>query len=301
MATINSDFFPAENAATKIGARVRSGAAISNASHERFAPGFRPEIFARLAEGKPGAESLRRLPGRNGGSRRATTADERRAGRARNAAARGTAARRPATAAVQRRRPPAGSPARDRARAAASREAAARAEDRAVIRRAPRGEPRARAAAGSASAPAQSRTSCRSQMPPPASPGRSSQADAPMPLFGTSKLFLERPERHRVRITSLDPADPALPDRRRTDFVRSRAGRAQRLFAREGRVLQRRDGAGRTDQRQLLQRRPRPRHRRAARADESSRLPARVAQTLRRALRPPHVVSGISAAAKSRS
>ena len=28
------------------------------------------------------------------------------------------------------------------------------------------------------------------------------------PLFGTARLFLERPERHRVRITSLDPAIP---------------------------------------------------------------------------------------------
>ena len=28
------------------------------------------------------------------------------------------------------------------------------------------------------------------------------------PLFGTARLFLEKPERHRVRITSLDPAKP---------------------------------------------------------------------------------------------
>ena len=52
------------------------------------------------------------------------------------------------------------------------------------------------------------------------------------PVFGTSKLFLERPERHRVRVTSADPAVPLFQvGDGPIKFDRAERG-AQRVFLR---------------------------------------------------------------------
>ena len=114
-------------------------------------------------------------------------------------------------------------------------------------------------------------------------------------LFDLARMFLAKPERHRVRITTNDKNAPLFQAGENGPVSLERGSLERAAFRLCARSFTRRRRSSANRQGEFFKRRALPIDRHVARPDESSRLSARAAEALRGALQPAHAVPGFSA------